>query len=284
MREFNYSIIIPYRDKYDLLLKAVDSIPDREDIQVIIVDNSIHTISRERVPAKNKASVVFTTSSPERGAGGARNVGLSYAVGLYLVFLDADDYFTLSAFDSFDKFLDKDYDIVYFDAESIHLKDGSPSNRHEKIHNYLSSFLIFGDEGPLRYRYVNPIAKLIRADLVRNNQISFEEVKVSNDAMFSVLTGHFAKKVFACKDVVYMITEGEVGSTLTKSRTAENQFIRFQVAIRRFQFITSVGKKKYRPRLIGAFRFALFNFGIKEFFRYVRYARDNKVGFLNLFR
>ena len=282
MENFNYSVVIPYRDKYDMLVKAVMSIPDRDDIQIIIVDNSVKPMPPEKVPSKTKAKVVFTTSSPDKGAGCARNVGLSYINGRFVVFLDADDYFTTNAFQSFDEYLNKEFDIVFFGADSIYLKDGSRSSRHEMISRYIQAYLNTGDEGPLRYRYVNPIAKMIRTDLIKTHNIRFEEVRVSNDAMFSVLTGHYAQKITACSNVVYMITEGERGTSLTQSRNAENQFIRFQVSVRRFRFITSVGQKEYRPKLSGTLRLVLFQYGLKEFVKYIRYARDNEISVFSI--
>lgn len=277
MEKFNYSVIIPYRDKYDMLVKAIASIPDREDVQIIIVDNSVTSLPAEKVPVKENAKVVFTTSSPTKGAGCARNVGLKYVEGRFIVFLDADDYFTPTAFNSFDKYLDSDYDIIYFDADSIRLTDGLQSDRHLGIHQYVESFLKDGNENQLRYRFVNPVCKMIRASLVFDRNIQFEEVRVSNDAMFSVMTGHFAKMVTASPDVVYMITEGEKGSSLTKTRTAENMFIRYQVAVRRYRFITENGPKEMRPELSGFLKYALFHFGPIAFFRYVSYARKNGV-------
>lgn len=104
---YNHSIIIPYRDKYDLLCKAVASVPDREDIQVIIIDNSEQPLSQERIPKKKQATILFLTSDPTKGAGCARNVGLEHISGKYTIFLDADDYFTPDAFVAFDRYLDK---------------------------------------------------------------------------------------------------------------------------------------------------------------------------------
>lgn len=277
---YNYSVIIPYRDTYNMLVKAIASIPDRRDIQIIIVDNSATPLSSNRMPTKVNAKVVSTTSSPTAGAGCARNVGLQKAKGRFLLFLDADDYYLPHAFASFDKYLESEYDIIFFDADSIRLTDGAKSDRHTKIHQYIESFIKDGDEKQLRYRFVNPVCKMIRASLVAGHNILFDEIRVSNDAMFSIMTGHYAKTVTASNDVVYMITEGEKGSSLTKVRTAENMYIRYQVAVRRYRFITENGPKEMKPRLIGYLRFALFHFGPRELFKYWNYARKNNVRFI----
>lgn len=278
--KYNYSIIIPYRDTLDMLHKAVASIPDREDIQITIVDNSVEPLPAERVPSKQKAGVVYITSDPSLGAGRARNVGLEYVQGKWILFLDADDYFTSGAFTAFDKYLKADYDIIFFDADSVYLKDGSQSNRHCDIHRYIQTYLHGGGEGLLRYRFVNPIAKMMKAEFVLNSGIKFDETRVSNDVWFSVQTGHAANKVVADASMVYMITEGERGSSLTKRRTKDNWFIRFQVMVRVNKFLKSVGQYKYRIRLIGALRIAWSDFGGKEFLHFLKYAYDNRVGIL----
>jgi glycosyltransferase involved in cell wall biosynthesis len=37
---YNYSFIIPHKNCPDLLQRCVDSIPDRDDVQVIVVDDN----------------------------------------------------------------------------------------------------------------------------------------------------------------------------------------------------------------------------------------------------
>lgn len=274
---YNYSVIIPYRDTYDLLLTAVASIPDRVDIQIIIIDNSERPLSLDRVPQKKQASILFLTSNPTKGAGHARNVGLQHVQGRWIVFLDADDYFTLEAFASFDKYLNSNYDIVYFDADSIKLCDGTQSSRHQAIHHYITDYFNHHNENCLRYRFVNPCCKMIRADLINKHNIQFDETPVANDEMFSVKIGHNAQKITACNDVVYIITEGNNGSSLTKTKNAKNQFIRFQVAVKRYQFVTSVGQKRQQPRLISFVAHAFLDFGVKEGIKWIKYVHKKGI-------
>lgn len=276
--QFNHSIIIPYRDTLEMLHKAVSSIPDREDIQVIIVDNSVEPLPEDKIPAKQNATVVYTTSDPTMGAGRARNEGLKQVQGKWIHFLDADDYFTPEAFTAFDKYLNSEYDIIFFDADSINLKDGSPSCRHDFIHQYIQSYFDSGEEGFLRYRFINPIAKMLKASFVRNSGIVFDETRVSNDVWFSVQTGHAAKKITADGTKVYMITAGESGSSLTRRRTKENWFIRYQVTVRVNKYLKSVGKYQYHIRLLGFLNTAFKEFGFRVFLQFLAYALKNRVG------
>ena len=277
---YNYSVIVPFRDRYELLLKAIESIPDRADIQIIIVDNAPQPLPESQIPVKESATVLFATSSPTKGAGHARNVGLTLAKGLYLVFLDSDDYFTPNAFESFDKYLDREYDIVYFDASSIKLSDNSISKRHNTIHSRITDYIATGNEDPLRYDFVKPYCKMVRASLVLENGIQFGETRVANDSLFSVRIGHKAKTITASSEVVYVITEGGIGTSLTKTKSAENEFIRFSVIISRYKFLKAIGKQQQCPRIYTRVGRAFLNYGIKESFKWLKYAHKQGVRLL----
>lgn len=274
----DYSIIIPYHDKYDLFVKATESIPDREDIQLIIVDNAPHPLSRDRIPTKNHADVVYTRSSPTKGAGCARNKGLEYVRGRYLLFLDADDFFTNNAFDCFDKYLEKDYDIVYFKCSSVRLDDGSLSDRHLTYERLLDGWLNNHEDLRIRYCWNVPWAKLYRTEFVKKGNFQFEEILVHNDAWFSTVTGHSAKKIFGDNSCVYVVTEGSTNQSLVKTVNRETAFIRYCARIRVNNYLKSIDRYDMHIRLLGSLKLALTKFGLKEFWRYLKYAKENGVG------
>lgn len=283
----NYSIIIPFRDCTDLLAKACRSIPVREDIQILVIDNSDTPVGKECMSKFNLANnITYLTSSPFKGAGCARNVGLDNADGKYLLFLDADDYFTEDAFEHFDKYLEANNDITYFKATSVKLGSGLPSNRHKNICEQIDAYLKSGNEDWVRFRIENPICKLFLRSFLDSGEFGFEEIKCSNDTMFSITTGYYAKKIGVSDSVVYTITEGEAGATLTSDISRENQFIRFGVSIRRNKFLKDVGKKKYRIRLLPSIYYAFTKWGVAEGWRYVFYALKSSsnifVGYIGL--
>lgn len=283
--QFNYSVIIPYRDKYNLLIKGINSIPDRSDIQIIIVDNTPQPLSCEQVPIKHNCSVVYTISSPTKGAGGARNEGLKYAEGKYLLFLDADDYFTPDAFSFFDAYVDKKYDIVFFKPTSIKLNDGTSSNRHVTYANFVDSYLSRGEEDNLRFWYTVPWGKMISTYLVRKHSIQFDETFASNDLMFSVKTGFYASNITASTDVVYVVTESGAGGSIDKTKTKEAQFARYTVAVSQYEFMSKVGRKDQRFSLLSYILRSWKDFGFSEFLKYLHYARSHRANiFVNLFK
>src|SRR5574344_311021 len=91
----NYTIIIPHKNTTDLLRKCIDSIPKRNDVQVIIVDDNSDAdkVDFEHFPGLNEERTEVYFTKEGKGAGYARNIGLQYAIGKWVVFVDADDYF-----------------------------------------------------------------------------------------------------------------------------------------------------------------------------------------------
>lgn len=274
---FHYSIIVPYHDKYELFITAIDSIPDRRDIQIIIVDNSPSSLNKESIPIKSCATFTYTQSSPSKGAGCARNVGLEHVKGEYVLFLDADDYFTPNAFSSFDKYLGKDYDIVFFKPTSIYLADGKMANRHKEYEKAIDIWYENMDERLMRYKWGTPWAKLFRSEFLLSGGYAFEEIPVGNDAWFSLQTGHYAKKISADYSVVYVVTEGETGQSLTKRISKENVLIRYEGAIRINKFLKKIGRYDMHIRLLGFLRIAYSNFGFLEMTHFLKIAFQEKV-------
>ena len=276
MYTFKYSIIIPFRDSIDQLYQAIHSIPDRDDIQIIAVDNSKIPYSKESYPVLEKASLIIASSGSGAGAGTARNEGLTYARGQWLLFLDADDYFAPNAFSAFDRYFDSDYDIIFFKADSINLTTGLPSQRHSIINQHIDNYMSNNCEDNLRYRFGNPVCKMIKHRLVIDNNIRFEETKYSNDVMFSAITGHKAKTISADQSVVYIITEAAAGGSLTTDTSSDNNFIRFQVAIRRYAYMKSIGRPDIKPRFYSYILFAFVKFGFKDAWKCLKYYLQNR--------
>ena len=81
-----FSVIIPHRNSLQTLAKAINSVPESNTIEVIVVDNSAKPIKEKDIANDVNRKFELCYSSPLKGAGHARNVGIQHAHGDYLVF------------------------------------------------------------------------------------------------------------------------------------------------------------------------------------------------------
>lgn len=92
---YTVSVIIPSYNCLAYLPKAIASIlqQDRRDVEIIIVnDNSTDETAQYLEVLSQQEACVKVITTVGVGAAGARNIAIAQAVGEYIAFLDADDY------------------------------------------------------------------------------------------------------------------------------------------------------------------------------------------------
>ena len=205
-----YSIIVPNRNHPELLRRALDSIPMRDDVEVIIVDDASDPflVDMQHYPGLERADcrVIFTTEG--KGAGFARNVGMDQATGEWLVFLDSDDLFADGFLSLLDSHCDDAEDIIFFGCVSLDSGTLLPSDRLGFRQTLLERY---ADRPRLvdfynRYFHTEPWGKMIRRAFILRERIRFEETICANDYLFSVQSGHKARKIKSDKAVLYCLT------------------------------------------------------------------------------
>lgn len=265
MYKYNYSVIIPHftRDgNIETLRRAVDSVPERKDIQVFVIDNSAIPIPNNLFESRLNVTILYSPN--ERKAGGARNVGIDNSDAKWFLFLDADDFFTEKAFGSFDKFLDSDYDLVFSLKRSVYGDDiTKPAHRGDFTSNLVREFIRTGDDTDLRINYPSPCAKMVRSSLVIENNIRYDEVPASNDVMFALKVGLAAKRIGA--DAVETYTVTTTAGSITRTRSLENIESVFFVRERYNKMLKEHGYRSNKSEMICIVRSA--KYGLKPFFK-----------------
>lgn len=258
MQNKKLSIIIPHYNSADLLDKLLSTIPDKDAIQVIVVDDHSDKLVEELEECKKKYSnrniEFYVNESCIKGAGSARNTGLKYAKGEWLMFADADDYFLPNMYDKVAVYFESEYDIVYFTPISIDLQSGKISDRHIPAQNCINRYLkkkTLKNELELKYSIVAPWSKLVRAKLFSEHNIVFDEVMVANDVMCSIKLAFYAKNIFVTTQTIYCATKQE--GTLTTFITEKRFDERMEVYYRRHQYLKEhLTRREYKLLRFGA--------------------------------
>lgn len=241
-----YSIIIPHKNSSKLLERLIKSIPNNNDIQIIVIDDN--SKDEEKVILK-KINANYNNlelyNNEGIGAGAARNTGLKYAKGKWVLFADADDFFTKAILDILLKYYDyNDTDIIYFRINSCYSDSLKPAYRDEHINNLFIRFSKRKDENFLRCCYLTPWGKIFNRNFINSHKFKFEEIVAGNDMMFSVKTGVKANKIIIDETIIYTVTvsSGSLTTTLSKEKFKS----RFDATIRVNNFLKENHLSKYQ--------------------------------------
>lgn len=267
-----YSVIIPHKNIPKLLERCLQSIPSRNDIQIIVVDDCSDKdviCKVERLCSLYNTLLIKTTEG--KGAGYVRNIGLTRAIGKWVLFADADDFFYDKAFSIFDKYNETDNDVIYFYCNSRNSDTMTLDlDRVPAIKKGIET----KDYGLLRYKSSVPWGKMINYNVIKKHKLEFEEIIASNDIMFSARLGFHAKKVDVISDALYCVTTRS--NSLYMNPSPEKMKSRFFASIRVNSFLYSIGERKYRNEPLRDL-FYFFPSDLSFFFRNIIVCKRNEI-------
>lgn len=242
---YNFTIIIPHKNIPKLLQRCLDSIPIREDIQIIIIDDNSENLDKKNFPGLGRKNTNIIFSSKSLTAGGARNLGLKKAEGKWLLFADSDDFFHQNFSIILDKYVNSEYDLIYFGMDSVFSENLKPANRASHIPALLKKATLNDEKAKniIRFKFLYPSCKLIKKELIIDNRIIFDEVPASNDTMFGIKVSFAAKKILYLDDILYCLTHRE--NSLVTSYNYQNLKSRLLVSFRLYFFLKNIGKEEY---------------------------------------
>jgi len=283
MDKINYSIIIPHKNTSNLLKHCLDSIPLREDIQIIIVDDNSDPkkANFDTFPGLGIPHIEIVFTKEGKGAGYARNVGLKKAVGKWVLFADADDFFADNFAEYLDKYKNSTYDLIYFGIYRVN-KNTEKNNIDPKYDKLMMDAIYKQQYDAYKYTAYVPWGKMIKLSLIKENNISFDETMVANDKFFSVKTAYYAKNIHFDEHRIYTYVPGH--GFLTHVKTTEANFERFCVYVRMNRFFESISQKKYKINLISPLKNLVDIWNMKYFFSGIKIMTNNNYNiFVELF-
>lgn len=258
---YNYTIIIPHHNTPELLQKCLDSIPLREDVYTIVIDDNSNPdiVDFDNFPGVGRFNTKVIFDKSGKGAGNARNIGLSNINDTrWLLFSDSDDYFTPYLSEAMDKYVDSDADQIYFKRHSVYVGTDIPASRHQGANKRIDIVNETKCYDKILFKDLAPVCKFVKYEIVKKNHITFESIKYSNDAMFFLLVSCNTKKVLVDPTPLYVVTESENSLMFTYNKEAIT--CRYYAATRIIKVQKQYGKELYHPNLFAyCYKFAKIN-------------------------
>lgn len=263
----DFSVIVPtWRGAIKYLPRLFESIPDKEGIEIIVVDNSKEPVSRDEILSQREITLLH--SEPERHAGGSRNDGIIAAHGKWLLFADADDFYSENAFDIYYSKIDTDAEIVYTGMGGIYEDTGEPSDRGDYyariVHEFCTGMI---DEYALRLSFASPCCKMVSHELVDREGLKYDEIRAGNDIYFSLTSGYLAQKITAVDAVTYIASVNR--GSLTKRRDYEVIKARLYSKLHCNQFLNEHGHTGRQQSVMFALAESR-HYGIKAMLEFVK--------------
>lgn len=218
------SVIIPVFNKEKYLDECLISVMYQtyKDIEIICVNDGSTDKSLEIINAyamrDNRIRIINQSNC---GAGEARNKGIEAAVGKYLLFLDADDFFEYSMIEKLIYKAElKDADITICKAAVYDETSGTMEQ-----HNWLLTDSIYEDpfsfdsvDNIFKITQTNIWNKLYKADFINENNIRFQNIRTNNDTGFSIISLFMAKKITYIDNVLVYYRKNDDLSRIDNSR------------------------------------------------------------------
>jgi len=199
-----FSIIIPHKNIPELLQRCLNSIPIRDNIQIIIIDDDSNPniVDFDSFPGTNRKNTEVVFTKEGKGAGYARNIGVKKAKGEWLLFADADDVFCEGISEALEILNSTNADLVYFHVEARDCYTLEP-NDEASYQNLICEKIIQGDLETYKYHHEVPWGKAVRKSLVEDNNILFDELFCGNDSLFAIKCDYYSKKTLGCNILLY---------------------------------------------------------------------------------
>jgi glycosyltransferase involved in cell wall biosynthesis len=141
LRNAKISVIIPFKNRIELLLEAIESVQSQtySNVEIIIVDDKSDESLELLLEFIEKDHRIKYILSDRGGAAAARNIGIEHSIGEYIAFLDSDDLFLPEKLETqLNYMLDKGYAISHTSYNRINweghfLEIVNTHHMHDKI-------------------------------------------------------------------------------------------------------------------------------------------------------
>lgn len=272
-----YSVVIPHYNSPKLFARMLKSIPERDDIQIIVVDDCSSKEAQEELTHIQHKGLEVILQAENHGAGYARNVGLARVKGEWLIVVDADDVFAENAFEVFDQNISSDIDYLCFCIKCVNTdlkENGVKIVSDQSVRKFISN----QNRNTEKYfKFKNTVCwnKLVSVKYIRENGILFEDCPVNNDVLYAILVGAWTNRYKVLADELYWFVVNE-GSITHKKRSIEREFLFYLQAQKRNGIFKILGFSY--PFYRWDFLYVLFltkKRGFSDMLKFFKYRKEN---------
>lgn len=232
MEKVFLSIIIPIYNSQQYLSQCIDSIlgQDLSDIEIILIDDGSSDNSGsicDNYANTNKCIKVFHT--PNKGVSHARNIGISKSSGVYISFIDSDDFVTKDYISTIRNNI-HNVDLLFFSNNRL-LEDGSIIGQYHANVNCVNRetteiLLLKLKRYYTQYEYFGfTWNKCFKSDIIKKNNIQFVEgLQLREDEVF---TNQYCQHIVSCKFIqkdIYFYREKQT-TGLTNCIKTDNDWL-----------------------------------------------------------
>ena len=235
------SVIIPMWNVEKYIGECLDSILNQtfQDFEIIVVDDCSTDNSCAVVEKFSDDRIKLIRNKKNSGQPGAsRNIGMNFAVGEYIYFMDSDDIIIKTA-------LEELYTVAKnFDADVIHCEKIYHFFQHDinnktlrstqtgefvKEPTLITSSLVERVTDWINKRFVwSPVLKLIKRDYILKNNLRMSEVFME-DFIWTACLICSAEKYVRVPNVIYYYRIHEDSISLDKNRVSLSRRIQFLI-------------------------------------------------------
>ncbi len=235
-----FSIIIPCFNGFNLMKKALESLENQafKDFEVIIIDDVSTDGSFEKLIQYEKESCLkmkLIQNEKNLGAGRTRNIGIENAIGKFVTFLDADDFFEEDMLKVLNDIFEKEkVDAIIFD---YFLKTKNNVLKQKSLTKGKRGIVSKSDA--LIYSNGSTWGKAYLLKNIKDNKIEFPNLQRNEDMPFNKLAISVSEAIFYCDKPMYYYVENE--ESLMHNRNLLNE----QYAVEAFALLESKLKNEY---------------------------------------
>lgn len=221
-----FSVIIPVFNAEKTIRKSVTSVLEQsfDDYELILINDGSKDNSRTIMESLRNSDTrhrIRLLDQDNGGAGNARNIGISYATGEYVAFLDADDYWDKTFLEETKRIIEeKVSDLVFIDivrenedGEFLRFEKMSSNSGLDKeliIRKQLTGCIPWGG-----------VRKIVKHSLLTENGIVYDtSVKVGEECLYSYKALYYASSFSFQSKALYHYVDHE--NSLTSNDTVGN--------------------------------------------------------------